>query len=90
MALGASKNDILRLVVHQGMTPALVGVVAGLAIAFGLTKVLASLLYGVKASDPVTFGMVAGILILIALVSTCIPARRAARVDPALALRDDT
>ena len=90
MALGAAKNDILRLVVHQGMTPALIGVVAGLAVAFGLTKVLASLLYGVKASDPLTFGMVAGILILVALVSTFIPAGRAARVDPALALRDDT
>jgi ABC-type antimicrobial peptide transport system permease subunit len=90
MALGAAKNDILRLVVHQGMTPALVGVVAGLAAAFGLTKVLASLLYGVKASDPLTFGIVAGILILVALVSTCIPAGRAARVDPARALRDDT
>jgi putative ABC transport system permease protein len=90
MALGAAKNDILRLILHQGMTPALIGVAAGLAVAFGLTKVLASLLYGVKASDPLTFGMVAGILILIALVSTCIPAWRAARVDPALALRDDT
>jgi predicted permease len=90
MALGAAKNDILKLVLYQGMTPALIGVVAGLAIAFGLTKVLASLLYGVNASDPLTFGVVAGILILIALVSACIPARRAARVDLALALRDDT
>ncbi|MBV8863876.1 MAG: ABC transporter permease [Acidobacteriaceae bacterium] len=90
MALGAAKQDILRLVVRQGMTPALMGVLAGIAIAFGLTRWLASLLYGVKASDPLTFGAVGLILIAVALFSTYIPARRAARVDPALALRDET
>ncbi len=90
MALGAAKQDIVRLIVRQGMTPALIGVVAGVAIAFGLTRVLASLLYGVKASDPLTFGAVALVLTAIALFSTYIPARRAARVDPALALRHET
>ena len=90
MALGAAKQDILRLVVRQGMTPALMGVLVGIAIAFGLTRWLASLLYGVKASDPLTFGAVGLILIAVALFSTYIPARRAARVDPALALRDET
>ena len=90
MALGAGKQDILRLIVRQGMTPAIIGVLAGLGIAFGLTRVLASLLYGVKASDPLTFGAVALVLTAIALFSTYIPARRAARVDPALALRDET
>lgn len=90
MALGAGKQDILRLIVRQGMTPAIIGVIAGLGIAFGLTRVLASLLYGVKASDPLTFGGVALALTAIALFSTYIPARRAARVDPALALRDET
>ncbi len=90
MALGAAKQDIVRLIVRQGMTPAIIGVVAGVAIAFGLTRVLASLLYGVKASDPLTFGAVALVLTAIALFSTYIPARRAARVDPALALRDET
>ena len=89
MALGAAKNDIFQLVVRQGMTPAVIGVATGAAIAFGLTKVLASLLYGVKASDPLTFGMVAAVLVIVALLSTYVPARRAAKVDPALALRDE-
>jgi putative ABC transport system permease protein len=71
------------------MTPAVIGVATGAAIAFGLTKVLASLLYGVKASDPLTFGMVAAVLVMVALLSNYVPARRAAKVDPALALRDE-
>lgn len=90
MALGATKQDVLRLVVRQGMTPAIIGVALGVAIAFGLTKLLASLLYGVNASDPLTFGTVAAVLVIVALLSTVLPARRAARVDPGLALRDDT
>ncbi len=90
MALGAGKQDIVRLIVQQGMTPALIGVFAGLAIAFGLTRLLASLLFGVQASDPLTFGAVALVLTAIALLSTYIPAVRATRVDPALALRDET
>ncbi len=89
MALGAARHDILRLIVRQGMTPAVIGVIAGVAIAFGLTRLLASLLYGVKANDPLTFGGVALALTAIALFSTYIPALRATRVDPALALRDE-
>ena len=80
---------MLKLVLRQGMTPVLIGVVAGLAIAFGATRVLGSLLYGVKASDPLTFATVAFALLLVALFATYIPALRAIRVDPAIALRDE-
>jgi predicted permease len=89
MALGAGQREILALVVREGMTPTLIGVATGILIAFGLTKVLASLLYGVKASDPLTFGTVAAILLIVAFVSTCLPARQAAKVDPAQALRTE-
>ena len=89
MALGAGQREILALVVREGMTPTLIGVATGILIAFGLTKVLASLLYGVKASDPLTFGTVAAILLVVAFLSTCFPARQAAKVDPAQALRTE-
>ena len=71
------------------MTPAVIGVVVGLAIAFGATRVLGSLLYEVKASDPLTFAIVAFTLSLVALFATYIPALRAVRVDPAIALREE-
>jgi putative ABC transport system permease protein len=89
MALGAGRGAVLKLVLRQGMTPALIGVAAGLAIAFGATRVLGSLLYGVKASDPLTFATVAFALSVVALSATYIPALRAIRVDPAIALRDE-
>lgn len=89
MALGAGKNQVLNLILRQGMTPALIGIAAGLGIAFGLTRLLASLLYGVKATDPVTFSAVALILVTVAFSATYIPARRAMAVDPAIALRDE-
>lgn len=68
MALGAGKSQVMQLIVKQGMTPALLGVIAGLAVAFALTRLLGSLLYGVKASDPLTFATVAIVLAAVALV----------------------
>jgi predicted lysophospholipase L1 biosynthesis ABC-type transport system permease subunit len=89
MALGADRGQVLKLILRQGMTPAGIGVVVGVAIAFAITRVLASLLYGVKASDPATFVAVAVLLTAIALFATYIPARRAMGVDPVIALRDE-
>ena len=79
--------DLLRLVLAQGLKLAGVGVALGLAIAYALTRVLANLLFGVKASDPMTFVAVAAILALVALLATYLPARRAAATEPVLALR---
>ena len=87
MALGASRGSMLKLVLAQGMKLAGIGVVLGLALAYGATRLLASLLFGVKASDPATFAAVAGILTAAALMAAYIPARRATTVDPAIALR---
>jgi ABC-type antimicrobial peptide transport system permease subunit len=87
MALGADKSSMLRLVLRQGMTPALIGVILGLAGAFALTRLMESLLYEVKPTDPVSFLGVAAILVFVATVAVLIPARRAMSIDPVIALR---
>ena len=87
MALGATQREILKLVVFQGMTLAVAGGAIGLAAAFLLARLMSSLLFGVKASDPLTFGAISLLLTIVALLATYIPAKRAARVDPMLCLR---
>jgi putative ABC transport system permease protein len=87
MALGARPGDVLRLVIRQGMWLVITGLVVGAAGALALTRVIASQLYGVQATDPMTFVMVGALLLGIALLACWIPARRAARVDPMVALR---
>jgi predicted permease len=89
MALGAQSGNVRGLILRQGMTLALIGSVIGLAIAFGATRLLKSVLYGVSASDPITFAGVTLVLGAVALIACWLPARRATRVDPMIALRSE-
>jgi putative ABC transport system permease protein len=86
MALGAQKSDVLGLVIRQGMTLSVIGVIVGLAGAFGLTRVIGNLLYGVTATDPAIFVAIPLLLLFVALLACYLPARRAARLDPTRAL----
>jgi putative ABC transport system permease protein len=89
MALGARGTDVLRLILRQHLQPAILGIVVGLAAAFALSRYLQSLLYGVRATDPATFALMALALLAVALLASWIPARRAMRVDPLIALRNE-
>ncbi len=87
IALGAGSGRLLRLVISHGLMLAAIGVAVGLAMSFVLTRLMSSLLFGVKATDFATFGAVAGVLSGVAVLACYIPARRATRVDPIIALR---
>ena len=87
MALGAQRREVVRMVVVEGMAMALAGMAAGLAGAWGLTNLMASLLCDVKADDPATFAAVAAALAATAMLACWVPALKAARVDPMVALR---
>ena len=89
MALGAQRGDVLRLVIGHGAKMALIGVAIGIAAALGLTRLMANQLFGVSAHDPLTFAGVALLLIIVAVAACYIPARRAMRVDPMIALRHE-
>lgn len=87
MALGAQRGDVMRLVVGQGVLLLGIGVVVGILGTLALTRALASFLYGIRPTDPTTFACVVVILVGVALVASYIPARRATKVDPMIALR---
>ncbi len=87
IAMGAQRRDILKLVVNEGLTLTVIGIVVGLGSALALTRFLAAFLYGVSATDPLDFAAVAALFAIVALAASYVPARRAMRVDPLTALR---
>jgi ABC-type antimicrobial peptide transport system permease subunit len=88
MALGARRDDILKLFLRKGVTLAGVGIVAGVVVSASTASMMASLLYGVRPHDPVVFLIVPLLLLAVAVLASYIPARRATKVDPMIALRD--
>jgi len=88
VALGASRADVLRLVLMQGIQLTIIGLALGLALAFGLTRFIASMLYGVSPTDPLTVAEVAGLLAVISVLACYLPAHRAMRINPVSAIRE--
>ena len=89
MALGADGRGVVRMVMSDALRPTLIGILVGLAAAVAIRRVVASLLFGVSPGDPLTFAAVSGLLLMVALVASALPAYWATRVDPIRALRDD-
>jgi putative ABC transport system permease protein len=89
LALGAQPRDVRRMLLRQGLSVALVGVVVGLTVAYGLTRVMASMLFEVSAHDPAIFGATALVLIAVSAVATSLSAHRATQIDPLVAIRCD-
>ena len=89
LALGAQRSDLLRLILQQGMTVVAVGILFGIVASIGLTRLIATLLYGISATDPITFLTLSLALLLVALVACWLPARRASAVDPMVALHTE-
>ena len=87
IALGAAAGDVMKMILSQGLRPILIGVAMGIAGALALTRTVASLLFGVTATDPLTFGAVTLLLVGAALAACYLPARRVTKVDPVIALR---
>jgi len=89
MALGADRASVLRMVLRQGLVLTVLGIAGGLAVAFAMNRVLASLLFGVRPSDPATMAAVVALITTVAFVACYLPARLATRVDPMIVLRED-
>ncbi|MBO0859648.1 MAG: FtsX-like permease family protein, partial [Chloracidobacterium sp.] len=89
IALGARTSDVLRMVIWRAMRLILIGLALGLAAAFALTRVMRNLLFEVSATDPWTFALIALLLVAVAFIASYIPARRVAKVDPLLAIRNE-
>ncbi len=89
MALGAKRGHVLRMTIQEGMVPVLAGAGVGVVLAMGASRWMSSLLYGVRTTDPATFGAVTLLLLAVACIANLVPARRATRVDPLIALRHE-